>query len=78
MISLAANDSSALRSLLRKINPPLDYLKVALERDMDTQLISARNLRPVLLHGCGDYWRIGMSQLPNFDRLLRGDYPAQY
>ena len=69
MISLSANDSSALRSLLRKINPPVDYVKVALEREMDTQLISARSLRPVLLHGCGDHWRIGMSDLPNLERL---------
>jgi uncharacterized protein len=69
MINLAANDSSALRSLLRKINPPLDFVKVALERDLETQLSSARSLRPVLLHGCGDFWRVGMEQLPNFKRL---------
>ncbi len=69
MIALAANDSSALRSLLRKINPPLDYVKVALEREMDTQLESARTLRPVLLHGCGDHWRIGMEQMPKLERL---------
>jgi uncharacterized protein len=69
MMNLAANDSSALRSLLRKINPPLNYVKVALEHEMDTQLISARTLRPVLLHGCGDHWRIGMNNLPNLERL---------
>jgi uncharacterized protein len=69
MINLAANDSSALRGLLRKINPPLDFVKVALERDLETQLSSARSLRPVLLHGCGDFWRIGMPELPNLERL---------
>ncbi len=69
MIALAANDSSALRSLLRKINPPLDYVKVALERNMDTQLESARGLRPVLLHGCGDHWRVGMAAPPKLERL---------
>jgi uncharacterized protein len=69
MINLAANDSSALRGLLRKINPPLDFVKVALERDLETQLSSARSLRPVLLHGCGDFWRVGMPTLPNFERL---------
>ncbi len=71
MIALSANDSSALRSLLRKINPPLNYVKVALEKDLDLQLESARALRPVLLHGCGDHWRIAMSQLPNLERLQR-------
>jgi uncharacterized protein len=69
MINLAANDSSALRGLLRKINPPLDFVKVALERDLETQLVSARSLRPVLLHGCGDFWRVGMPELPNLERL---------
>ena len=69
MIALAANDSSALRSLLRKINPPLDFVKVALERQISQQLESARALRPVLLHGCGDFWRIGMAQMPNLERL---------
>ena len=69
MIALSANDSSALRSLLRKINPPLDYVKVALERNIDTQLQSARSLRPVLLHGCGDHWRVGMAQAPDLERL---------
>jgi uncharacterized protein len=69
MINLAANDSSALRSLLRKINPPLDFVKIALERDLESQLSSARSLRPVLLHGCGDFWRVGMPTFPNIERL---------
>ncbi len=71
MIALSANDSSALRSLVRKINPPLDFVKVALEREIDSQLQSARALRPVLLHGCGDLWRIGMAILPDLERLKR-------
>jgi uncharacterized protein len=69
MMQLAANDSSALRSLLRKINPPVDYLKVALERDLNEQLESARALRPVVLHGFGHHWRIGMPELPNLEHL---------
>ena len=50
MIQLAANDSSALRSLLTKINPPVDYLKLPLHADLETTLPLARQLRPVLLH----------------------------
>jgi uncharacterized protein len=69
MIQLAANDSSALRSLLRKINPPVDYLKLPLERELDTQLTAARGLRPVVLHGWGAHYRVGMKDVPDAARL---------
>lgn len=70
MIQLAANDSSALRSLLGKINPPVDYLKLPLHADLETTLPLARQLRPVLLHSS---LRAGVKDLPDlvtFDRLI--------
>ncbi len=70
MIQLAANDSSALRSLLKKINPPVDYLKLPLHADIETALPLARQLRPVLLHSS---MRAGASDLPDsatFARLI--------
>jgi uncharacterized protein (UPF0276 family) len=70
MIQLAANDSSALRSLMRKINPPVDYLKLPLSRDLETALPMARALRPVLLHGWGGTpFRAGMADIPRADDL---------
>ena len=75
MIRLAANWSHALEKLLRKVDPPVDYLKVpleklALQRDARTQVSNARPLRPVLLHGWGPAYRVGMSDLPE-PELLR-------
>ena len=64
MIQLAANWSTALEKLLRKINPPLDYLKMPLEREARLTLNAARALRPVLLHGWGGFYRTGMPEIP--------------
>ncbi len=69
MIQLAANDSSALRSLLKKVNPPVDYLKLPLGPDVETQLLQAQGLRPVLLHGWGPEYRVGMAGIPDEARL---------
>ena len=68
MIQLAANDSSALRSLLTKINPPVDYLKLPLQADLETTLPLARQLRPVLLHSS---LRAGAKDLPDLATLER-------
>ena len=68
MIQLAANDSSALRSLLGKINPPVDYLKVPLHAGFETTLPLARQLRPVLLHSS---MRAGVQDLPDSATLER-------
>lgn len=68
MIQLAANDSSALRSLLGKINPPVDYLKLPLHADFETTLPLARQLRPVLLHSS---LRAGVKDLPDLASLER-------
>jgi uncharacterized protein len=70
MIKLAANWSTALEKLLRKINPPLDYLKMPLEREARLTLNVARALRPVLLHGWGGFYRAGMLEIPQPGVLL--------
>jgi uncharacterized protein len=70
MIRLAANWSITLEKLLRKIDPPVDYLKIPLERDCAQQLEAARPLRPVLLHGWGPPYRAGMREIPD-PELLR-------
>jgi uncharacterized protein len=70
MIQLAANWSTALEKLLRKINPPLDYLKMPLEREARLTLNAARALRPVLLHGWGGFYRAGMLEIPQPGVLL--------
>jgi hypothetical protein len=54
---------------LRKINPPVDYLKLPLERELDRQLPVARGLRPVLLHGWGAHYRVGMTDVPDAAKL---------
>jgi uncharacterized protein (UPF0276 family) len=69
MIRLAANWSQALEKLLRKVHPPVDFLKIPLERDARAQLAQARGLRPVLLHGWGPPYRVGMSEIPAPDEL---------
>jgi uncharacterized protein len=69
MIRLAANWSTTLEKLLRKIDPPVDYLKIPLERDCAQQLSAARPLRPVLLHGWGPPYRAGMREIPDADLL---------
>jgi uncharacterized protein len=70
MIQLAANDSSALRSLLTKVNPPVDYLKLPLKRELLSSLQLARVLRPVLLHGWGSApYRAGMAEVPEAESL---------
>jgi uncharacterized protein len=69
MIRLAANWSTPLEKLLRKIDPPVDYLKIPLERDCASQLERARPLRPVLLHGWGPPYRAGMREIPDTDLL---------
>jgi hypothetical protein len=70
MIQLAANDSTALRSLMRKINPPVDFLKLPLSTDLETALPMARTLRPVLLHGWGGApFRAGQADIPHVERL---------
>ena len=77
MIRLAANWSHALEKLLRKVDPPVDYLKVPLETiaipqqgDPRTQVGSARPLRPVLLHGWGVPYRVGMADIPDRELLV--------
>lgn len=69
MIRLAANWSQALEKLLRKVQAPVDFLKIPLERDARSQLAQARSLKPVLLHGWGPPYRIGMAEIPAVDEL---------
>jgi uncharacterized protein len=69
MIRLAANWSQALEKLLGKVHPPVDYLKIPLERDARAQLAQARGLKPVLLHGWGPPYRVGMPEIPAPDEL---------
>ena len=69
MIRLAANWSQALEKLLCKVHAPVDFLKIPLERDAKAQLERARGLKPVLLHGWGPPYRIGMADIPAVDEL---------
>ncbi len=69
MIRLAANWSQALEKLLRKVHAPVDFLKIPLERDARAQLAQARGLKPVLLHGWGPPYRIGMIDIPGVEEL---------
>jgi uncharacterized protein (UPF0276 family) len=71
MIRLAANWSAALEKLLRKVHPPVDYLKCPLDRDAAAQVEAARALGPVLLHGWGPPYRVGLERLPEPDTLAR-------
>lgn len=69
MIRLAANWSQALEKLLGKVQAPVDFLKIPLERDARAQLAQARGLKPVLLHGWGPSYRTGMMDIPAVDEL---------
>ncbi len=69
MISLAVNASIALEKLLKKVNPPVEYLKLPSLQQNQENFKNARHLRPVLLHGWGVPHHLGMPQLPNPERL---------
>jgi hypothetical protein len=69
MIRLAANWSQALEKLMQKVHPPVDHLKIPLERDARTQLAQASVFGPVLLHGWGPPYRLGMADIPDSDSL---------
>lgn len=69
MIRLAANWSAALEKLLRKVDPPVDYLKLPLGRDAAAHARAARAHRPILLHGWGPPYRTGLPGIPEPDAL---------
>jgi hypothetical protein len=69
MIRLAANWSQALEKLMQKVHPPVDHLKIPLERDARTQLAQASVFGPVLLHGWGPPYRLGMADIPDAESL---------
>ena len=69
MISLAANGSAALKTLLQETALPLNYIKCPLSAHSEEEVGFFRTYCPVLLHGWGPNFWIGQRQIPEPDLL---------